>query len=397
MGIETLAETLRTSTLERRKAAQEEWARHGQGYLRAPSSNGLERFAPFAPEIQMPMLAELDARIISGDSLSPVLSALSATMNAAGADRLLARIALVSHEDGSRILLDALGAGSLQGIQLAESLIASQGPLRPVGFQALLTYGEPEFLSSWLEDADTQGGEHHSLGQGLQALALRQELPEDFSLPAKFFQVTDPALQKGVLSILKVRPDRQAEELVTEIAEDALSNPELRKLALETAVLASSEFPWRRLARRLGAILRTENDPLIEEIAWTAHALGEKSGAKYLLNDLEDAVKKNPRDWRPRLRLAKRQVDLSDFSGGYKEFRRVVQLVRGSPSFARLDSEDWFYGARAACGSRHFNEGAEWLDNARMSPRQLRAYSHLPEFEDALTKSTFKKKFGLNN
>ncbi|MCH2112649.1 MAG: hypothetical protein MK213_07305, partial [Planctomycetes bacterium] len=73
VGIENLVETLRTSTLERRKAAQEEWARHGQGFLRAPSTHGLERFAPFAPEIQMPMLAELDARIISGDSLSPVL------------------------------------------------------------------------------------------------------------------------------------------------------------------------------------------------------------------------------------------------------------------------------------------------------------------------------------
>ena len=134
---------------------------------------------------------------------------------------------------------------------------------------------------------------------------------------------------------------------------------------------------------------------MAEDIAWTLHRLESKKGSSFLTAEMRAGVKANPSDYRSRFRLGARYVDMAMFKDGFKEFKAGIQDLQGTPQYTRIDRLTWVSAARAACGSRRYTEGLEWLKNARMSPRELEEYRALPEFEDALAKPAFKKVFGI--
>jgi len=134
---------------------------------------------------------------------------------------------------------------------------------------------------------------------------------------------------------------------------------------------------------------------LAEATAWSLHRLGSKKGTGFLTADMKAAVRANPSDYRSRFRLGTRYVELDLFKEAYREFKSGISDLQGPPQYTRVDRSTWVDASRAACGSRHFSEGLEWLKNARMSPRELEKYRALPEFESALAKPSFKKVFGV--
>ena len=143
----------------------------------------------------------------------------------------------------------------------------------------------------------------------------------------------------------------------------------------------------------MGVLLRAKNgDPMAEATAWALHRLGDKAGARYLLDAPEEAVKRNKNDWRSHLELGQMQVRLSEFRDAFRSFETSIRLA--DVSRGRFSSADWLYAARAAAGARKEREAGEWLARTRMSPSELAPYRGLPEFADLLDQEPFNRLFG---
>ncbi|RMH03629.1 MAG: hypothetical protein D6702_05475, partial [Planctomycetota bacterium] len=262
--------------------------------------------------------------------------------------------------------------------------------------RALLAHGRADRAAERLAAVQPPEVSPADLGAGLAALAARPDLPENFVLPEDLLSRTEPEVVAGVLALLRVRPDRRAEERVAEAAAATDLAAEARRLALAVAEDGWRRFRWRRAQRTLERHLEDHpEDPLAEEVAWTLHRMDSRAGARFLTEPLEEAVRANGDDYRARFRLGSRLVELGDFDAAYREFRTGLKLVEAFGRGSRVDRSTWLDAARAACGSRHYGEGLDWLRGARMSPRQLEPYRDLPEFAGALKKSSFRKLFGL--
>jgi hypothetical protein len=404
-GAEAWVEQLAERTAVRRAAAREAWPALGAAWLEldpgAARGGLLEQLRELAPEVQEPALAALWAEAAAEQPatrrMRALLDLLGEVMNPAGAERLAAGRGRLP----SSLRLDALEA-ALRGGSLAAGRAAAadlDGDPLTAGhaLSMLLRYGPAERAEGWLAAAQLAQLDLGRLGAALTALAGRADLPEGFTLPETAFELRHSAFVRGALELLAVRPDRRAEDFVSAAARLVAADPSDRRLALDVAETAQAEqFPWRRILRELDSHLEDHpEDPLAEDVAWTLHRLGSRAGTSWLTDDLKDAVKANPRDYRARFRLGERYVALGMFKEGYREYREGIEELEGTPQFSRIDRETWLTAARAACGGRQYSDGLEWLTNARMSPRQLEPYRELPEFESALTKKDFRKLFGL--
>ncbi len=400
-GFEVIADGLQAKTQLRRQVAQDIWKQHGASFLAAPSKQTLAPLLAGAPEIQEHLLRELSDSIArgekSGKQVTALIYGLGKTLSPGGADHLLHLAHFLAASDARQALLIAARAGAAGSSFWAAAILQSpdsEAIRRLAASEVLLETGPTEDIDKWLPLLPISDSPLE-IGVALARYAERPLIPEKINYPDTFFSEHNPDLAFGILNLLKAAPYRQAEEYVREVVLDSELPDDLRRIALEVCEVSAEQFHWRRVLRDFSKILKDREDGLCEDIAWTAHRLGDKAGAKYLLKVPEQNLKSKPQDWRRRIELATIMVNLGDFSHAYKEFRKVTKQIAGTPSYKNLRRETWLMGARAACGSRHFSEGEDWLSNARMSTRELAEYVDNPEFEDALRKSGIRKLFGL--
>ncbi|MBC8330005.1 MAG: hypothetical protein ISR76_03760 [Planctomycetes bacterium] len=400
-GAEAMASQLAERSAERRAVAVRTWQEHGEAWLAAADEQARGFLLERSPEIQEPLMAALWAEaateVPAPERIQALLGLLGESMNGAGADRLVRGRPRLPASMRLAAVEAALKRGSGAAELAAEGYLRTGRPEeRSRALRILLSFGGASHAAAWLEPAPWAELDLAQVGSGLQALALRQALPEDFRLPEAAFALRHPQMIRGVLAVLEKRPDRLSEEFLGEIALMAAAEEQDRRRALAAIEVAAPEFRWRRVIRDLESFLDgVGNDPMAEDIAWTLHRLESKKGSSFLTAEMRAGVKANPSDYRSRFRLGARYVDMAMFKDGFKEFKAGIQDLQGTPQYTRIDRLTWVSAARAACGSRRYTEGLEWLKNARMSPRELEEYRALPEFEDALAKPAFKKVFGI--
>jgi len=396
-GVEDLLARLEAKFATERAQAASVWTEHGPAYLANPSQETVAPILAQAPFIQEPLLADLFDLSSTSAIRKPLLKALIQCMDSSGADSLAANIHDLTPSELSICFPALLQKNSF----LAEWTIRSyleheDADLRFLALENLLLFGSAPSCPAWVKRLDLGDSPPIRLGQLLLSLSDRQDLPSLFEVPEAFFAAHHDDVVHGTLSLLLAFPSKGAEEFAQEIALDLTRPALIRTLAVQVIEKSTPLFRWRRSQREFTYFLKSHSkDPLAIPIAWTAHRLGEKSATKFLSKDLKDAVRKNPKDWRLRLDYGKRLVELSEFSDAYKEYRNIVQDLEGTPAYRSIPRESWLFAARAACGARRMSDGADWLSNARMSPRELETYKNLPEFKAALSKPAFKKLFGL--
>ena len=400
-GFEALQAQLAEIAASRRIAARNAWEQHGLAYLNKPSKQSLAPLLAAAPEIQEVLLDEIRLRLADHSASgmrtrSDLIAAMAASISPSGADLLLGLIPSLGDLNARAALVASASGGSTAAPVFAFGLLTTgNSPLRRLAAsEVLLEFGPVHDAEKWLPliplgIADT------NLGLALSSYASRPLLPAKLTLPDTFWSITNPELLHGLMELLKAIPNRHAEELVSAVAMDSAAPQELRLLALQVCESSASQFHWRRILRSFTQVLRKREDSLCEDIAWVTHRLGDKAGAKYLLRVPETKLKANPKSWRLQIELATVLVELGNFSRAYKEFHKAVDTVEGTRSYQSIRRNTWLVGARAACGSRHYTDGEDWLSNAQMSSRELAEYIDYPEFEDALRKPGIRKKFGL--
>ena len=394
--LDQLAQTLRERTEARRAAAALAWKEQQKSYLAGPSRQRREALAEFAPEIQGPVLAslriELDAEKPDGGKVDALVALLGATVNSAGADRLATELDRLPGAARLRAI-DVLGEkGGLRSVQALEaSLSQRDSSLRDAALMALLKIGDAVECRDWLERVSV---DQLSDDQRLEVLDLltRRPLPAEFQLPSDWYGLQEPRDLEALFAFLDAHPDASVEDFVIDYIFDRNRPMKLRLAGLAVAEHGAEQLKWRDAKRRMGVLLRAKDgDPMAEATAWALHRLGDKAGARYLLDAPEEAVKRNKNDWRAHLELGEMQVRLSEFRDAYRSFEDSIRLA--DVSRGRFSAEDWLYAARAAAGARKEREAGEWLARTRMSPSELAPYRGLPEFADLLDKEPFNRLF----
>ena len=401
-GVEGVLGALRDRSTMRRDAARAAWEQHGSAYLEEPGAE--ERIAPLlehAPEIQEAVLRELRNWLAAeepdparGDAL---LQLLGRTMSAAGADRLAALLPELPSGQRQSGLLFSVSRGGIRGVQIAERWLRGGSVTeRQTAIDALLRHGEASRAAAWLAQVPVEDVDPAVLGAALGALAQRAELPQEFQVPEALLRDGPPAFRLGVLQLLAARPVAQAESYAGAIAVLRSEDAEVRRAALTVLEAGAEPFRWRAAPKDLADFLDTyPTDPLAEDVAWALHRMGHRDGARYLVAGPEAALRANPKDYRARMRLGRTYVELGKFRDAYKEYRTAIQDIEGTQSYRNVDALNWLFAARAAAGARRYSDGAEWLEQARMSPKELEPYRDLPEFQGALNKPAFRRLFGL--
>ena len=395
--LDQLTKTLRERTEARRAAAALAWKDQQKSYLAGPSQERRELLAEFAPEIQGPVLATLRAELNTdepdGGRVDALVSLLGATVNSAGADRLAGELDRLPGAARLRAM-DVLGQkGGLRSVRALEATLSQRdASLRDAALMALLKIGDAVECRGWLERVSV---DQLSDDQRLEILDLltRRSLPAAFRLPSSWYGLQEPKEFEALFSFLDAHPDEAVEEFVVEYIFDRNRPMKLRLAGLAVAEHGAEELKWRDAKRRMGVLLRAKDgDPMAEATAWALHRLGDKAGARYLLDAPEEAVKRNRNDWRAHLELGEMQVRLSEFRDAYRSFEVSIRLA--DVSRGRYSAEDWLYAARAAAGARKEREAGEWLARTRMSPSELAPYRGLPEFADLLDQEPFNRLFG---
>lgn len=395
--LDQLTKTLRERTEARRSAAALAWKDQQQAFLAGPSRERREALAAFAPEIQGPVLASLRAELATdspdGGKVDALVSLLGATVNSAGADRLAGELNRLPGAARLRAI-DVLGQkGGLRSVKALEaSLTHRDASLRDSALMALLKIGGAVECRGWLERVPV---DQLSGNQRLEVLNLltRRALPAEFQLPTSWYELREPQEFERLFAFLDAHPDASVEDFVVDYIFDRNRPMKLRLAGLVVAEHGAQELRWRDAKRRMGVLLRAKNgDPMAEATAWALHRLGDKAGARYLLDAPEEAVKRNKNDWRSHLELGQMQVRLSEFRDAFRSFETSIRLA--DVSRGRFSSADWLYAARAAAGARKEREAGEWLARTRMSPSELAPYRGLPEFADLLDQEPFNRLFG---
>jgi hypothetical protein len=396
-GVEDLLARLEGKFSAERTAAESVWLESGPAYLKAPTTETLRPILAESPFIQEPLLRTFFGLPQEEPQRLLVLRALLRSMDTSGADSLSASIQELTPGE----LALAMPALVQKNGVLAEWAVSSfldhdEPEFRFLALKNLLLYGNAALCSNWIQRLHISDAPAEQLGELLSSISERDSLPEQLQLPESLLSARHDSLVEGVLAILLAFPDKRSEAFAQEIALDLTRPAPVRSLAIQVIEKGAPLFRWRRSQREFVHFLKSnEEDALANSIAWAAHRLGEKTGTKFLSKDLKESTRKNPKDWRLRLSYGERLVELSEFSDAYKEYRKVVQDLEGTPAYRSIKRESWLFAARAACGARRMADGADWLSNARMSPRELEAYRDLPEFKYALSKSNFKRLFGI--
>ena len=396
-GLDRLTETLRKRTEARRSAAELAWDEGREAYLTGPNEERREALAVFAPEIQGPILATLQAKLkaekVDEAQVDALVSLLGATANTAGADRLAQHLLQLPPAARLRAIGFLGRKGGLRSVRALESsLQARDAELRDASLLALLKVGKPTDCQAWLAQVEVTRLSTDKRIEVLNELQLRP-LPAEFNLPATWYELREPKETEALFHYLQQHPDEAVEDFVLEFILDRNRPLKLRLQGLAVAEHGARELKWRDAKRKLGVLLRAKDgDPMSEEAAWTLHRLADKAGARFLLDAPEEQVKRNKNDWRAHLSLGEMQVRLSEFRDGFRTYEDGIRLA--DVSRGRLQASDWLYAARAAAGARKEREAGEWLARTRMSPSELAPYRDLPEFADLLDKEPFDRLFG---
>ncbi|MCH2101598.1 MAG: HEAT repeat domain-containing protein [Planctomycetes bacterium] len=396
--LDQLTKNLRERTEARRAAASLAWKEQQASYLAGPNKERRENLAAFAPEIQGPILTTLRTDL-AGEPIDPgridaLVSLLDATVNSAGADRLAAELNRLPGAARLRAI-DVLGQkGGPRSVRALEASLSNRDEsLRDAALMALLRIGSAAQCRGWLERVDPIDQLSESQRLEILDLLTRRDLPAEFRLPTDWYELRETREYEALFAFLDKHPDETVEDFVIDYTFDRNRPMKLRLAGLAVAKHGAESFKWRDAKRRMGVLLRAKNgDPMANATAWTLHLLDDKAGARYLLNDPEEAVKRNKNDWRAHLELGEMQVRLSEFRDAFRSFENSIRLA--DISRGRLSSEDWLYAARAAAGARKEREAGEWLARTRMSPSELAPYRNLPEFSDLLDQEPFNRLFG---
>lgn len=399
-GLEALYARLRERTAERRASAIAAWEQYQAEYLADPVGFDTGSLSGFAPELQEPLLMSLGIalRDKKSDDQDALLDLLAVTVNSAGARRLEAYWDRLELPQRLQALNISVGRGEENSwLRAVPYLTNGETPQRVGALQVLLKFGPVSEADGWLSAIPLREFEAEDLGDSLQILGERK-LPADFALPESLLLQRAQAIVEGLLAVMEQAPQEGAEELLFATVVDKVLSDEMRSRALRVFEKSNAKYRWRNSARKLAEHLKDHpTDAIAYPMAWALHRMGQKEGAKFLLREPEQAVKSRPRDWRTRLALSQLYVRLSEFGDGYKEFNTVYEQVKNNSfTLRQITSEDWLYGARAAAGARRTKDAGDWLERARMSPRELEPYKDLPEFKPLLNKQPFKRLFGLN-
>jgi len=401
-GLEGLVATLEERTAKRRKAARDAWVQHKDAFLLMPTRASLEPLEAAAPEIQDPALEHLQAWLDGPrEGRSPVealLLLLGRTMDGGGADRLVAlldRLPDSPAELRATALRQAVERGGLLARQAArERLNDASDALRHAAVESLLLYAPLAEAAALAARYDPSGLDADRLGEVLSLLAERPFEEGQLVLDGAWFEHGGEDYRAGLVRLLRAYPQEAGESFLVARATTPGLSTDARSEALQAFVAGARAYRWRDGERDLQSYFRDEpRSPSTEAVAWALWKLENATAKKFLLDELEDQLKDTPDDWRVRMRLARRQVNLDDHADAYRNFRRVVDTLDDGLAARRLDAEDWFYASRAAAGARRGREAGEWLQMTGWTPARLAPYRELPEFADYLDKEPFKRLF----
>ncbi len=399
-GFEMLKLALDQRTAQRRQAAQRAWAELGPAYLAQPSRGTLAPLLDYAPEIQQPVLAALADALSKPSEPSPIpslLQLLESSLNPTGAAQLLAQVPQLPNLQQLPALRMAIAHGGPRSWSQAKTYL-SQLPsaLGQTALESLLLAVPPAATLELLPYIRFERLDLGVFGATLDALSER-DLPPNFQLPATAYEQSDPEFLSGLVVYLSTHPQADAENFLLDRILDrnklGLSS-EARQEALTAYEVGAATYRWRLGLRQLTRALKElPRSPLSLNIAWSLHRLGEKAGKNYLLARPEAEAKRNPDDWRAQFALAKLQVDVGEFGSAYRNYRKTLESLEGTPVIKRVESMDYFYAARAAAGAKHSKEAGQWLLAARLRPDVLAKYRDLPEFQPYLKKAPFNRLF----
>ncbi|HEX9793076.1 MAG TPA: hypothetical protein VGC54_03755 [Planctomycetota bacterium] len=400
-GIEALLAALRERTAGRREAARAGWTEHGRAFLAEPEGSARTALKVFAPEIQEPVLAELEQSLGAADAadrpLLPFVTLLAETMNASGALRLADHLAKLPLPVRTAAIAAVGARGDALALQRLDALLRQgETPQREAALVALLTNGAVAGAATWLAANPPGSLGTDALSLGLERLAER-ELPQDFRLPAGIFGLRSDRLGSATVALLRTVPDPDSEAFLLGTALDARRESEVRRGALKALEAAALAFRWRESEKQLKELLEDRpSDALAGDAAWVLHRLGVREGSKFLVAGLEADVRARKEDYRAHFALGERLVDMGEFADAYRSYKAGIEIVEGTPRENRIPPRDWLYASRAGAGARRLRDAGDWLEKTRMSPSELQPFRDLPEFAAVTGKQPFKRLFGLD-
>ncbi|MGB0953642.1 MAG: hypothetical protein ACPG31_10475 [Planctomycetota bacterium] len=400
-GLESLTEDLATRTAARRQAAEQAWTEHGKAYLAQPARATMEPLLAFAPEVQEPILQAIRTEIAvekpQADRLHNLLLLLARCQNAGGAARLWDLLPQLPPALQADALRSVVAKGGQRTRGAARKFLQSDRiEMRQAALESLLLHAPAAQTPALLPYLQFQGMNLETMGAVLGELAER-DLPPEFQLPASSYGVVHGVFQAGLVAYLRSHPQEDSEEFLLDRILNRNSNNltvTARTESLHAYEAGAAQFRWRGGIRTLVRELKDLSRSTFSlELAWSLHRLGENAGANYLLAGPEADAKRNPDDWRIQFTLGQLQVELGEFQSAYRNYKKTLDSLEGTPVARRIDPQDYLYAARAAAGAKKSKESGQWLIASRLTTKQLEPYRDLPEFQPYLKKAPFSRLF----
>ena len=208
------------------------------------------------------------------------------------------------------------------------------------------------------------------------------------------FRDRRPEVLAAAFDFLAAHPEKERGDWLAERVVDLRLPADLRVAALRAFEAGVPRFRWRDGRRTLfETIEEGPRDAVSEEIAWALHRLGERNAARWLLAPYEEAVEARPNSVTPKLRLARRLMEVGEEGESYRLYKRVFSALEGQGMLRVVQPQDWLWAARAAVAGRHFKEAEAWLEASELTPEQLADAAEWPEFAEVADRSAFRRFF----
>ncbi len=378
---------------ERARAAWEaEWPKAAAGDRAA-----LDALAAAGAPVQEFALAALDRAAGEGGALDGArraLAILARVANPVGASALMDRVADLPPSLQGAALTIAVERGGRDVWERARRLAeADPGALGQTATVALLTHGPAAWAPGLMARLDAEAADGPALAAALRNLAGR-ETSEGLRLPEAVFRDRRPEVLAAAFDFLAAHPEKDRGEWLVEHVVDPRRPADLRVAALRAFEAGVPRFRWRDGRRSLlEAIEEGPRDAVAEEIAWALHRLGERNAERWLLAPYHEAVEARPNSVTPKLRLARRLMEVGEDGESYRLYKKVFSALEGQGMLRVVQPQDWLWAARAAVAGRHFKEAEAWLEASELTPEQLAEAAAWPEFAEVADRSAFRRFF----